>query len=109
MHNQRANVTRILQADIGPRFAAVDRLVNAIAMRDVAANASLAVGGFPDAAGNGSEIVGVRLTDDARHGQNTATTKRAHEPPLHSFICFQVDGLLRGERRNQNEQANCNE
>ena len=54
-----------------------------------------AVGGFPDAAGDRAEIVGVRLAGHTRNGQGAAAAERADEAPLHSAIGFGIDGVGR--------------
>ena len=41
MHDERADVARIFQADVLPILAAIDRLINAVAVSDVAAQAPL--------------------------------------------------------------------
>src|SRR5207245_2254853 len=42
VNNERADVARIFQADVGPRFAGVGGFINAVAERNVAADAGFA-------------------------------------------------------------------
>ena len=51
-----------------------------------------AVRGFPDAAGYGSKIVGVRLAQDSSHGKGPATAEWADEAPFHPSVGLGVDG-----------------
>ncbi len=53
-----------------------------------------AVGGFPDAAGDRAEVVGVRLAGDAGDGDGAAAAEGADEAPLHAAIRLGID--LRG-------------
>ena len=65
-----------------------------------------AVGGFPDASADGSEIIGVWLARHARHRQHAATTKRTDKPPLHAVVSFGINLLRIGGRTNGNKNQN---
>src|SRR6185437_241576 len=117
-----ANGTGVFQADVGPGLAAVQRLVNAIALSEVAANAGFArayvkdvgvglghgdaadgggalmvedgfpaqraVGGFPDAASGGAEIVSARVAGHAHRGERTSATVGANHAITHALFFF---------------------
>ena len=56
-----------------------------------------AVGGFPNATGDGAKIVRVRLARDSRYGKGPATTEWADQAPFHSAVDLGINRI--GNRR----------
>src|SRR5258708_2193423 len=51
-----------------------------------------AVGRFPDAAGDGAEVIGIRQGGDASDGQDPSPTKGADQAPFHASVRFRING-----------------
>src|SRR5215472_10560083 len=60
---------------------------------------------LPDATGHGSKIICVWIAGNSRNGEHASPTKRAYEPPLHSFQCVFFESL-RQQRSAKHGKAN---
>src|SRR5689334_16220716 len=116
-----------------PVLSAVETLVNAVTVGDVAADAGFtrpdvnhvvvrfrdcngsdrrcallvedggphtaAIGGLPYSAGDGAEVIIVRLAGNARHSEDAAATEWSHIAPLHRAEKFLIVLRLTDLRR----------
>ena len=130
-----ADGAAVAQADVLPGLASVERLVDSVAVTDVAADAGFAgadingiaigigygeaadrtttlfiehwdpalgaVGGLPDSAAGGAEIVGGGIAGDSGCGERASAAEGADQAVLHAFeefvfglVGFVVGGLL---------------
>ena len=63
-----------------------------------------AIGRFPNAAGNRSEIISLRIAGDARYCERASAAKRTDLAPLHCLQCIFIERLRTQSRASQSNQ-----